>query len=153
MIPAPPPRLPARPPDGGGPYRGLPAVVVHGAADVTAALSAGLSAGRGATLLSAEGAALFAGAGWWRALVADARAGWPGAEFDDVLDCADAPGRVLEALRHGQRALVFDAACAAWPAMRAAALHEGAVLLGGRPAALDLAARGAARRLGAWLGG
>ena len=130
-------------------FRGLPAVVVHGAGDVAAALSHG----RGVTLLSAPGAALFAGAGWWRALVADARAGWPGAAFDDVLDCGDAPGRALEALRVGQRAVVLDPGCAAWGAVAALAAHEGAVVLGRRPESLDLAARGAGRRLGAWLGG
>ncbi len=132
--------------------RGLPAVVVHGAGDVAAVLDAS-AGGRGVTLLSAPGAALFAGAGWWRALMSDARAGWPGAAFDDVLDCADAPGRALEALRLGQRAAVLDPGSAAWGAVAAVAAHEGAVLLGARPAALDLAARGSVRRLGAWLGG
>ena len=126
-------------------------MVVHGAGDVGLVLSAVLARGRGATLLSAPGAALFAGAGWWRALVAHGRAGWPGAVFDDVLDCADAPGRVLEALRHGQRAMVLDPGCAAGAAMQALARHEGAVLLDRRPDALDLAERGAGRRLEGWL--
>ena len=128
--------------------RGLPCVVVHGLGDVRLALSYG----RGATLLSAHGAGLFAGVGWWRALVAAGRDACPGAVFDEVLDCADAPGRALEALRHGQRAVVLDPACPAFPALRALALHEGAVLLDRRPAALDLARPGAARRLGAWIG-
>ncbi len=148
MNPAPPPCPSPAPLEGRSPYRGLPAVVVHGAGDVALALSHG----RGATLLSAHGAALFAGVGWWRALVAAGRANWPGAEFDDVLDCADAPGRVLEAMRHGQRAMVLDPACPAGAALRALARHEGAVLLGARPAALDLGEAGAGRRLGGWLG-
>ncbi len=148
MNPTPPLRPPAGPAGAPSPYRGLPAVVVHGLADVAATLSRG----RGATLLSAHGAALFAGVGWWRALVAAGRAAWPGVEFDDVLDCADAPGRVLEALRCGQRALVLDPGCPAGAALRALAEHEGAVLLGRRPEALDLGERGAVRRLGAWLG-
>ena len=147
--PGPAPSPAPRPPGEATSLRGLPAVVVHGRADIAAVLSRG----RGATLLSARGAALFAGVGWWRALVADARADWPGVAFDDVLDCADAPGRVVEALRLGQRAMVLDPGCAAWPALRALALHEGAVLLGTRPAALDLGERGAGRKLGAWLGG
>jgi len=128
--------------------RGLPCVVVHGLGEVRLALSQGA----GATLLSAPGAALFAGVGWWRALVEAGREACPDARVDDVLDCADAPGRALEALRHGQRALVLDPACPAGPALRALALHRGAVLLDRRPAALDLARPGAARHLRAWLG-
>ncbi len=146
-----PPRRPspsrvAAPP--GPVLRGRPCVVVHGLGDVRLALSQG----GGATLLSAPGAALFAGVGWWRALVEAGREACPDAAFDDMLDCADAPGQALEALRHGQRALVLDPGCPAFPTLHALALHEGAVLLGQRPEALDLARRGAARRLGAWLG-
>lgn len=153
--PLPCPHTPAcATPQAGGPaFRGLPAVVVHGTGDVAAALGAAMSGRQGVTLLSAPGAALFAGAGWWRALIAQARADRPGALFDDVLDCADAPGRVLEALRLGQRAAVLDPACPAWAAMAALATHEGAALLARRPDALDLSARGAGRRLAAWLAG
>ena len=42
-----------------------PAVIVHGLGDARLALSVGLTV----TLLSAPGAALYAGCGWWRALV------------------------------------------------------------------------------------
>ena len=47
-----------------------PAVVVHGLADAEAALAVG----RPVTLLSAPGAALYAGCLWWREMVARARA-------------------------------------------------------------------------------
>lgn len=140
------PANPARRP--GPALRGLPCVVVYGLDDVRLALSQG----GGTTLLSAPGAALFAGVGWWRALLAAGRETCPDAEFDDVLDCADAPGRALEALRHGQRALVLDPACPARPALHALALHQGAALLDRRPAALDLTQPGAVRRLRGWLG-
>ena len=83
----------------GGQY---PVVVVHGLADARAVLAAG----RPVTLLSASGAALFAGCGWWRALVGRARAEFPAVAVDDILDCADAPGLALGAFRIGQRCIV-----------------------------------------------
>jgi hypothetical protein len=46
-----------------------PAVIVHGLSDARAALRPGWPV----TLLSAPGAALFAGCLWWRELVAAAR--------------------------------------------------------------------------------
>jgi hypothetical protein len=119
-----------------------PAVVVHGLRDARAALAPGLPV----TLLSARGAALYAGCGWWRALIEAA-----GAEFD-MLDCADAPGYAMAALRIGQRVIVLDAG-PAFAAVSAAAATLGAVVLVERPAALDLAELGAERRLLAWLQG
>ncbi len=121
---------------------GAPAVVVHGLDDATTALGIGLPV----TLLSAPGAGIFAGAGWWRALVTRARAAHPGTPCVDVLDCGDAPGRAMAAIRAGQAALVLDPACPAFA--RVAAL---ATVLSGRPAALDLGQRGARRLLRDWL--
>jgi hypothetical protein len=126
-----------------------PAVVVHGLDQMRVALRPG----RPVTLLSARGAALYAGCGWWRALVAgaaqDILAAAP--EAHDILDCADAPGHAMAALRIGQRALILDAACPAFAAVAAAAATIGAVVLADRPEALDLAERGAERHLVAWL--
>jgi hypothetical protein len=118
-----------------------PAVVVHGLEQARAALRPGLPV----TLLSARGAALYAGCGWWRALVAGAA--------HDILDCADAPGHAMAALRIGQRSLILDAACPAFGAVAAAAATLGAHVFGERPAALDLAEGGAERRLVGWLQG
>ncbi len=126
-----------------------PAVVVHGADHVRAALRPGLPV----ALLSAPGAALFAGCMWWRGLIGQARAEFPLAAFDDVLDCADAAGQAMAALRVGQPALVLDAACPAFAAVNAVAGMLGAIVLPARPAALDLAATGNLRRLCAWLRG
>jgi hypothetical protein len=120
-----------------------PAVVVHGLDDAHSALRPGLPV----TLLSARGAALFAGCGWWRALMAAAEAPI------DILDCADAPGHAMAALRIGQQNLVLDPACPAFAAVTAAAGSLGARVLPGRPPALDLADPGAERRLLAWLQG
>ena len=124
-----------------------PAVVVHGLPDALAALRQG----RPVTLLSAPGAASFAGVLWWRALVEAARRAGPDAGMTDVLDCADAPGRAMAALREGQRLLVLDARAPGFAAVRDAAATLGATVLPERPAALDLAEPGAARQLRAWL--
>jgi len=119
-----------------------PAVVVHGLRDARAALAPGLPV----TLLSARGAAAYAGCGWWRALMQAA-----GAAID-ILDCAGAPGYAMAALRIGQRCVILDPG-PAFAAVSAAASLLGAVVLDARPAALDLADRGAERRLRAWLEG
>jgi hypothetical protein len=126
----------------------LPTVTVHSLAQAVAALAPG----REVTLLSGPGAACYAGCGWWRALVERARARHPETPVEDILDCADAAGRAFEALRIGQRALVLWPQCAAYAAVAAAAIECNAILLAERPASLDLALPGAARRLAAWLG-
>ncbi len=118
-----------------------PAVVVHGLPHVQLALAEGMPV----TLLSGPNAAAYAGCGWWRALMTMAGAA------DDILDCGDSPGRVLEALSIGCRAMVLRPGPAfADVAERAA--RTGAIVLAARPPALDLATRGAGRHLAAWLG-
>jgi len=128
-----------------------PAVVVHGLADAQLALGAARLAGRTVTLLSAPGAAGYAGCGWWRAMVEAARAAVPGVEAPDVLDCLDQTGRAIEALRYGLRRLVLLPGAPARDDATARAAVLGTVLLDARPPALDLAWPGAARRLGTWL--
>ena len=123
-----------------------PAVVVHGLGDARAALRTG----RPVTLLSGPGAASNAGCGWWRALVAQALAE-AGRDAPDVLDCADAPGRAVEALRAGCLRLVLDPCVPAFADVAARAAGLGAAVLPVRPPALDLAEPGARRRLDGWL--
>lgn len=120
-----------------------PAVTVHGLDHARAALQPG----RPVTLLSGVGAASYAGCGWWRALVTAS-----GTTGPDILDCDDAPGRVMAALRVGCRLIVLDPAVPAFALLRARAAAIGATLLAVRPPALDLGERGAARRLHDWLG-
>jgi hypothetical protein len=124
-----------------------PAVVVHGAADIRAVLATATPV----TLLSGPGAVLYAGSGWWRALVAQARAEHPTVPLDDILDCADASGLALGALRIGQRLLVLAPDAPGWQSVASVAASVGGAVLGARPEALDMAERGAARRLQAWL--
>ncbi len=128
-----------------------PAVVVHGLAMAQAVLA--VAAGRPLTLLSGVGAGCYAGVGWWMALAAAARAAAPGGAVADVLDCGDAPGRALEALRAGQGIIVLRADPMVWADIAGRAGALGRVLLAAPPPALDMAQRGAARRLSAWLGG
>ncbi len=99
------------------------------------------------TLLSAPGAALYAGCLWWQALL---RA----AETDNMafLDCADAPGRAVEALRLGLPGVILDCEKPLFEAVAGIAAAQKAVLLQAAPPALDLAVRGAERKLNAWLG-
>ncbi len=101
-------------------------------------------------LLSAPFAACFLGAPWWRALVADAPAS-PDLTLLDWLDCGDAAGRALEALRLGQTRLLLARSCPQFQAVAERAALAGGSVLPDRPAALDLADRQAARDLAAWL--
>jgi hypothetical protein len=125
-----------------------PAVVVHGLAQARLAVAAGP-----VTLLSAPGAAIYGGCGWWRALVAASGGAGP-----DILDCGGAPGRAMEALRAGCRLIVLDPAVPAWALVAERAAGVGAAVLTVRPAALDLAGVDLARpatlaRVRAWVAG
>lgn len=122
-------------------------MIVHGLADARAALSFG----RPVTLLSAPGAALFAGCLWWREMVAAARAAEPATEAADILDCADASGLALGALRSRVCRLVLWPEAPGWAAVAQIADRQGGFVLQQAPHALDMAGRGAKRRLHAWL--
>lgn len=129
-------------------------MVVHGLDQAVAALD---SAGpRGVMLLSAAAAGGFAGPGWFLALVAEARRRHPGVPCAAALDCADAAGSALMALRAGVRIIVLDGGCPAFAAIAAAAAEVGARVLPARPPALDLGRidlrrRDDLARLAAWL--
>jgi hypothetical protein len=129
------------------PERLPPAVMVHGAGHVRLAMSLG----RPLTLLSAPNAGVFAGAGWWRALVCLAEAANPGLAIADILDCGQAPGRAMEALQLGQQRLVLHAKARIWQDIAARAACQGAIVLAQAPPSLDLARPGAARHLASWL--
>ena len=124
-----------------------PAVIVHGLADAEAALAPGLQV----TLLSAPGAAQFAGCVWWRELVAAARALHTNTEASDILDCADASGMAMSALRSGVARLVVWPGAPGLAGIVAIAERHGGFVLPRAPAALNLAQPNAVRRLDAWL--
>lgn len=127
--------------------RRFPAVVVHSLGDARAALTPG----RPVTLLSGEGAALYAGCGWWRSLVAAARAEFPQIPTDDVLDCAEASGQALAALRIGLRYLILTQGAPGRERIEAIVAAQGGILLAERPPALDLAQRSNLRLVHEWV--
>jgi hypothetical protein len=124
-----------------------PAVIVHGLADAMAALGPGLPV----TLLSAPGAAQFAGCLWWREIVSAAHANCPDTEAIDILDCADASGIAIGALRSAVCRLVLWPDAPGWDGVAAIAERQGGFVLRQAPPALDLAQRNAIRRLPGWL--
>jgi hypothetical protein len=132
---------------GAAPPQVTPAIVVHGIDHARQALRPGLPV----VLLSAEGAAGFAGCGWWRALVGQACADFPTTACTDILDCADAAGLAMAALRHGQRQLVLWPTTPGFAAVSAAARALGCDVLPVRPAALDLSEPGSARKIDHYL--
>lgn len=119
-----------------------PVIIVHGLPHIRAALAPA----RPVTLLSAPGAALYAGCGWWAALLT--AAAFTGPAF---LDCADAPGRAWEGLKLGLPGIIL-APCPSWAQVAAFAAAQNAALLAAPPPALDLGQPGAARHLARWLG-
>jgi len=121
-----------------------PAVIVHGLADARLAMSGG----RPVTLLSGYGAASYAGGLWWQELLREA--GFTGPA---LLDCADAPGRALEALRLGLPGIVIACHPVAYAQIAQIAAAQNTLLLPAAPPALDLALPGGAHRLAAWLAG
>ena len=124
-----------------------PAVIVHGAADARAALAVGLPV----TLLSAPGAVLAGGCLWWREIVSLARGEHPNTPATDILDCADASGLAVGALRSGVCRLVLWPDAPGWSAVAAIAERQGGFVLRQAPPALDMAHRNAMRRLHVWL--
>lgn len=134
--------------------QGPPAVVIHGPDDIRLVLEAAGRIGQVAvTLVSAADAACFMGPAWWQALVGQAADLYPQIRRDDLLDCGNAAGRAMEALRSGGRGLILSLSCPQHAAVLERGLLLGATVLPARPAALDLAERGAARRLDSWLSG
>ncbi len=126
---------------------GFPAVVIHSMADARLALAPGLPV----TLLSGEGAALYAGCGWWQALVQAARGEFPQMGIADLLDCGEAPGQALAALRVGLRHLILRPDVPGHARVAAIVAGLGGVLLSQRPPALDMADAAQRYRLGAWV--
>ena len=117
-----------------------PVFVVHSLAHAVAALTAAAGAGCPIRLLSAPGAALYAGPGWWRALVEAARAAAPTGCCITILDCADNAGAAQGAIRGGVEAIVFTGRADVAARLVDIAGQRGIEMVTERPAAvLDLA--------------
>ena len=83
-------------------------VVIHSLEDALAAVNASDGFNR-VSLVSAPGAAASLGSMAFIEIVRAVREANPDREIDAVLDCADAPGLALNALRHGADAVRLDA--------------------------------------------
>lgn len=116
-----------------------PVIIVHDAEQAAAALTAAAATGSAVILASAPGAAGYAGAGWWTALVARARKRVPGAGGQSVLDCGDAAGLALAALRQGVTAIAVSSSLPSYPALAEIAARRGSRLVDLNRPTLDLA--------------
>ena len=118
-------------------------IVIHSLQHARAALAAAVQLRVAVILLSAEGAAGNAGPLWFVELVKAAEKEFPKAKFTAVLDCGDAPGYALAALRAGCSNICFRGKPAVTAKIKAIARQSGAVLYAGKAAnsrkALDLA--------------
>lgn len=119
--------------------RKLPrAIVIHSLAHAVIALKAAEETGAPVTLLSPPDFAAYGGAGFFNAIVRRARAKVPAAQSEAVLDCGDAPGVALEALRAGAEAVRFGGRPTVRKKIAEIAAAHGARLFTVRPQALDL---------------
>ena len=115
------------------------AVENHSLAQATAALRAAREHGVPVELWSAEGAAAYVGAGWFKAVVEMARLECSSATFTPVLDCADLPGLALGAFRIGLQAICFTGPPKVAAKLADIARQEGRAVFRRRPArVLDL---------------
>ena len=114
-----------------------PAIVFHSLAQAEAALAVAGELGLPVTLLSAPSAAGYAGPGWFRSVVAQARAAHPEAQATAVLDCGEFSGLALAALRDGVTLIRFSGDTA--DKIADIAGQYGARVISTRPEALDLA--------------
>ncbi len=82
-------------------------ILVFGLADARVAMAAAAALSTPVTLISAPGAGAHGGAGWFRSLLAIARADYPQAAVTAVLDCAALPGAIQAGIRAGISDLRF----------------------------------------------
>ena len=118
-----------------------PVIAVHVLAHAVAALTAAAEIGRPVILASAAAAGIAGGPGWWRELIAAARAAVPAAKAMAVLDCGEDAGVAQGAIRAGVEAIVFTGPPQVAERLSDIASQSGCIFFVQRPAAtLDLAA-------------
>ena len=113
------------------------ALVIHGIDDALQAVAAARCLDRPVTLISAPGAAAYAGPLWFKALVEQARAAAPDLAVSGVLDCDDDAGHAMAALRAGIEAIVFTGDDAVADKLSAMAATSVAVVHRSRPSCCD----------------
>jgi hypothetical protein len=82
-------------------------IVIHTLAHAIGALAAARREARPVTVLSAPDAGIYAGPGWFGAVIEAARSAVPEARFSAFLDCGDRPGSALAAIRAGIEGVIF----------------------------------------------
>lgn len=114
------------------------AITVISPVQAAAALSAAAAQDSPVILLSAPDAASSVGPAWFLSLIDIATTGHPDVAVTPILDCGNAPGYTLAALRLGIRAICFTGANV--KQIRDITAQYGAMLLTERPESLDLEA-------------
>jgi hypothetical protein len=113
-----------------------PVFVVHSLTHAIAALEAAAAAEHEIILISAPDAGIYAGPGWFRAVVDGAYAAAPAAKFSAVLDCGDDAGAAQGAIRAGVEAVIFTGRADVAERLAGIATAKKARLLTARPEAL-----------------
>lgn len=88
--------------------------------------------------MSLPDAGIYAGPGWWTALIEAAREAVPTARFSSVLDCGDDPGAAMAAIRAGAEAVIFTGRADVAERLAAIADAANCRLLAIRPSASPL---------------
>jgi hypothetical protein len=112
--------------------------VVHSLSQAKAAVSAAAERNLAVTLLSAPGAAAFAGAGWFAALIRAARESQPQVEISGILDCGPRADLVQAAFREKLKHVIFTGDARQVRPLRDIARQWQAEILRRRPKACDL---------------
>ena len=112
------------------------AITIYNLRQTRTALAAAAAARRPVTVLSAPVASAAAGPAWFAAVIEQAGAAYPDAEFTAMLDCGTLPGCALAALRHGLKAIRYDGP--QWRKIQDIAAQSGATVVRKRPRSLDL---------------
>ncbi len=116
-------------------------IIIHSLAHAVAAMSAAADAGRPVTLSSAPDAGIYAGPGWFGALIAASRDAVPAAQSTALIDCGDDAGAAQAAIRAGIEGIIFTGRADVAERLADIAGQRGIRLLSARPVpALDLGA-------------
>jgi hypothetical protein len=115
-----------------------PIFIVHSLSQAKAAVSVAAAHNSAVTLLSAPGAAAYAGAGWFAAVIRAVRESQLGADVAGILDCGSRADLVQAAFRQGIMQVVFRGDIRLLRPLRDIARQQGGTILRRRPAACDL---------------
>ena len=113
-------------------------IIIYGIEHARAAARAAIALDVPVRLRSAPGAAAYGGAAWFLEIVEAARAEFPDARVEASLDCADAPGYAMAALRRGAEMIRFRGTTATNRKVAQLAEAHGAQLDTSRARPLDL---------------